>query len=65
MNITERELDQLKEAKNEAEWNEAVDKMLEIRGGKYPTDWYEKVLSANLELQPGIDLDIHFIPFKP
>ena len=47
-NITEEELNSLRTAKNEAEWNAACDAVKKARAGRYPYDWYEKVLASGL-----------------
>ena len=57
MNITERELKDLKAAKNDRRWNEAVDKIKADRNGSYPPDWYTKVVLG--DINSNIDLSIH------
>lgn len=48
MGITSEEISQLESAKTEAEWNNICDQIQAKRNGKYPNDWYEKVILANL-----------------
>lgn len=44
MNLTEAELNELKNTKNETEWNALCDKIKAARKGSYPPDWFNKVL---------------------
>jgi len=44
MNLTENELQSLKNAKNSEKWDGICDKIKSKRDGNYPPDWYEKVL---------------------
>lgn len=42
-NITDAELEKLKAAKTQGEWNAACDEIKKARGGQYPADWWAKV----------------------
>ena len=46
--ITEQELAGLKATKNEQEWNKVCDQIKAARNGKYPSDWYAKVMASGL-----------------
>lgn len=48
MNITEQELEKLKNAKNATEWNAICNQIKNKREGSYPPDWYDKVLGSGL-----------------
>jgi hypothetical protein len=41
-------MNQLKNAKSEVEWNAICDGVKNSRGGKYPDDWYGKVILSGL-----------------
>jgi hypothetical protein len=45
--ITDAELEQLRSAKNEIEWNAACDAVKKAHGG-YPHDWFLKVMISGL-----------------
>ena len=48
MNLTDQELDALKNSKNESEWNATCDQIKSARSGQYPPDWHSKVLATGL-----------------
>ena len=48
MNITEQEIQMLKDCKTSREWSEACKCIKGIRGNEYPTDWFAKVLGSGL-----------------
>jgi hypothetical protein len=48
MNLTDEELQNLKDTKSEQEWNNTCDEVKRARGGQYPPDWYAKVLATGL-----------------
>lgn len=48
MLLTTDELNQLKSAKSEAEWNAICDSVKRARQGQYPDDWYAKVVMSGL-----------------
>ena len=48
MNISEQEIQKLKDAKSAAEWNAVCREIKSKRNGAYPPDWYEKVLGSGL-----------------
>lgn len=43
-NLTEDEMNILRSTKSEDEWNNACDQVKKARGGRYPDDWYVKVI---------------------
>ena len=47
-NITEQEIEMLKECKTEVDWNNVCDKIKKARGGKYPPDWAQKIIFSGL-----------------
>jgi len=51
MNLTQEEIEKLKKAaiKTDNEWNEVVDKILLIRNGQYPPDWYQVVIAGGIK----------------
>jgi len=48
MNLTDQELNALKNSKNETEWNSICDQIKRARSGQYPPDWFPKVLATGL-----------------
>ena len=48
MDLTEKELQMLKDCKNSKEWNECCYKIKALRNGNYPDDWFAKVLGSGL-----------------
>lgn len=48
MLITEQEIEKLKSAKNETEWNLICDEIKAIRGNEYPSDWFSKVNASGI-----------------
>jgi hypothetical protein len=50
-NITEEELNRLRNSKNEEDWNDACDAIKAARGGRYPSDWWPKVMQSGLSAQ--------------
>lgn len=48
MDITEQEIQKLKETKSAAEWNAVCREIKSKRNGAYPPDWYEKVLGSGV-----------------
>lgn len=62
MEITEQELEELRAAKNDQQWNEAIDKIKANRDGSYPPDWYRKVIMGGIN--PNIDLGIISIVYN-
>lgn len=47
-NLTEEELNRLRNTNTEWEWNEACDDVKRARGNQYPEDWYQKVLASGV-----------------
>ena len=47
-NITEEELQRLRDSKNENDWNDACDAIKKARNGRYPDDWWAKVMTSGL-----------------
>lgn len=48
MNITDDEIEKLKNSKTESEWNAACDDIKRARKGMYPPDWWPKVQQSGL-----------------
>lgn len=48
MNITEQEIQKLKNAKSAGEWNSVCREIKSKREGAYPEDWYQKVVQSGL-----------------
>jgi hypothetical protein len=48
MLLTTDELNQLQNAKSEAEWNSICNGIKRARQGQYPDDWYAKVVMSGL-----------------
>lgn len=48
MNLTEKEIKELKMTKSEKQWNATCDKIKHARGGVYPPDWWEKMALSGL-----------------
>ena len=48
MDITEKEIQSLREAATEDDWNKVCDDIKKARGQKYPPDWYAKVVMSGL-----------------
>jgi hypothetical protein len=46
--LTTGELYRLRDARSEAEWNAICDDVKRSRGGRYPADWYAKVVLSGL-----------------
>lgn len=46
--ITELEIQRLKDTESEAEWNAACDSIKVARGGQYPPNWYATVVMPGL-----------------
>lgn len=42
-NITEKELHELEKCQSENDWNIICNNIKAVRGGVYPSDWWEKV----------------------
>lgn len=47
-NITPRELDALAGTKSAHEWARVTNDILAVRGGKFPSDWNEKVINSGI-----------------
>ena len=47
-NITDQEIEMLKTCKTEEDWNKACDTVKRARGGRYPNDWFHKVVLSGL-----------------
>lgn len=47
-NLTEQEESKLVASKNEDEWNAICDEVKAARGGKYPPDWFARVMMSGL-----------------
>ena len=47
-NLTETELDKLRATKNSSEWYHALDDIKATRQGRYPHDWYAKVVVSGM-----------------
>ena len=47
-NLTDAELQRMKDASSEEEWNEGCDAVKESRGGQYPGDWFAKIIMSGL-----------------
>ncbi len=48
MNITEKEIQSLREAATEDAWNKVCDDIKKVRDQQYPPDWYSKVVLSGL-----------------
>lgn len=48
MNLTASEIELLKNAQSEQEWNKLCDRIKAVRGGQYPPDWWEKIMLSGL-----------------
>ncbi len=48
MKITDTELQGLKDARTENEWNAQCHLIKARRGGEYPSDWYQQVIQSGL-----------------
>jgi hypothetical protein len=48
MILQDDELDSMKAASSEQEWNSACDAVKGRRHGEYPPDWYERVILSGL-----------------
>jgi len=48
MKITDEELNGLKAARNEVEWNQACAGLKAARSGAYPSDWWPVVMASGL-----------------
>jgi hypothetical protein len=46
--LTDEEINKLKGCRSEDEWNETCVYIKERRGGRYPRDWWEKILKSGL-----------------
>lgn len=46
--ITADELQTLRETTSSGHWNVACDAIKKAHGGRYPSDWFEKVLHSGL-----------------
>jgi len=55
--ITEHELQMLEEAETSDDWNRICSAIKKKHGGKWPSDWAEKVLFGNLKSK--IDVNLH------
>lgn len=47
-NLTAAEIIALLEATNEEAWNTICDQVKAARGGKYPPDWWKRVMAGGL-----------------
>jgi len=47
-NLTEQEITDLKNTKNENDWSDACDRIKEARGGAYPSDWWTRIMLSGL-----------------
>lgn len=47
-NLTEAELELLKQTKSETEWNAQCDAIKSARDGQYPPDWYPLIVLSGL-----------------
>lgn len=47
-NLTIEESDDLHNATSEAEWNAVCDRVKDARDGRYPEDWYARVVLSGL-----------------
>ena len=46
--LTDEEMARLEGVKTEGEWNAACDAVKQARNGRYPIDWYPRVLATGL-----------------
>jgi hypothetical protein len=46
--VTEQDLNDLRNTKNEQEWNAVCDRVKAAHRGVYPADWFAKVLASGL-----------------
>jgi hypothetical protein len=54
--ITNQELEALKKvARNSQQWDKLCSQIRRSRNGKYPSDWFEKVILANIRKAPEPD----------
>ena len=47
-NITDQEIEMLKACKTEEDWDKTCDTIKKARNGKYPIDWFPKVILSGL-----------------
>lgn len=59
--LTEQELAALANAETDAEWNSVCAEITACRGGRWPSDWAEKVLFGDLrtKLKLGFTLAVY------
>lgn len=57
MNITDDELQALRETKNDSDWSQVCEEIKAARNGGYPPDWWPKVMASGLmdEIRQGWD----------
>lgn len=71
-NITEEELERLRSCKNDDDWSAACDAVKKARNGRYPDDWWAKVMQSGLAAQvaknwgrpDAFEIKV-FVPGKP
>ena len=47
-NLTDTEIQKLKNTTSEAEWNAVCDEIKAARNGEYPQDWYRRIVMSGL-----------------
>ncbi len=57
-NLTEEEIEGLKNAATEDEFNSLCDKIKRVRGGQYPPDWFSMVVQSGLGLMKDAKIGI-------
>jgi hypothetical protein len=48
MNLTQDEIEALKNSQSVSEWNEVCDQVKAKRNGNYPPDWYEVIIKSGI-----------------
>jgi hypothetical protein len=46
--LTDSEYASLENCQSDVEWNSICDRIKEVRGGIYPSDWFPRVLASGL-----------------
>lgn len=64
MNITEKEIQLLKQAKSEEEWDATCSKIKKIHNGSYPDDWYNIVILGKIATFKSYSAEIKITTIK-
>jgi hypothetical protein len=57
--VTDKEIAELEAAATQEEWNVLVHKIRQARGGRYPMDWIERVLTSGVAERAACRLRAH------